>query len=210
MGPIAIAESRWWNTGNHSVRNLFEAVAAIHYENPSAFFYDMFADKSSLNTVFQARAQDGTTEVIYLASHGDENNIGPTSNTAVSRAEFRNIVKSSNTQGSLKGLFFGTCLTGNSETARFLLEDPDTKLTWVAGYREKVDWVDGSAIDMVFMSKLASLYVANQSKKRGKLTPRAMAHEAASQLVKLIAGAHTQYGFNIYFHEQNKLTSMFS
>lgn len=69
MGPISVIESRWWSTGNHSVRSLFEAVAAINYSNPSAFFYDMFADRSSLQTVFSSRAQDGTTEVVYTAAH---------------------------------------------------------------------------------------------------------------------------------------------
>ena len=210
MGPIAIVESRWWKTGNHSVRDLFEAVAAIHYDNPSAFFYDMFADRSSLEAVFQARVQDTTTEVIYIASHGNATSIGATPNTSISRAEFRNILKTTNTGSRIKGLFFGTCLTGNTETAKFILQDAATNLTWVAGYRESVDWVDGSAIDMVFTSKLAALYVANKSKKKNKLSPRNMAHEAATQLVKLIPGAHSQYGFNIYFHENNKLTSMFS
>ncbi|MDP4199207.1 MAG: hypothetical protein Q8922_05550 [Bacteroidota bacterium] len=210
MGPIAIVESRWWSTGNHSVRNLFESVAAIHYGNPSAFFYDMFADKTSLNTVLHTRAQDKTTEIIYLASHGDENNIGPTANNSVSRAEFRNLIKDANSGAQLNGLFLGTCLTGNVATAKFLLNNSGTNLVWVAGYRESVDWLDGSAIDMVFMSKLAELYVKNEKKRRGKMSCRNMAHEAASQLVNLISGAHSKYGFNIYFQDKDKFTSMFS
>ncbi len=208
MGPVSVIESRWWSTGNHSVRSLFEAVAAINYNNPSAFFYDMFADRSSLQTVFSSRAQDRTTEVVYLASHGDENRIGPTANNAISRAEFRNIIKTSNLTGQVKGLFLGTCLTGNTATAKFLLNS-STNLVWVAGYRKSVDWMDGSAIDMVFMSKLSALYVANKKKKKGKLSPQALAHEAATQLVRLIPGAHNQYGFNIYFNDNGPFTSMF-
>lgn len=208
MGPLAVIESRWWSSGNHSVRSLFEAVAAIHYSNPSEFFYDMFADRSSLKTVFSTRAQDGQTEVVYLASHGNQNQIGPTPKTAISRTEFRNIIKSDNSAGQIKGLFLGTCLTGNTDTAKFLLHS-STNLVWVAGYSKSVDWVDGSAIDMVFMSKLAALYRANKSKKKGKLSPRALAHDAATQLVKLIPGAYTQYGFNIYFNDNGAFTSMF-
>lgn len=210
MGPTAVVESRWWRTGNHSVRHLFEAVAAIHYENPSAFYYDMFADRSSLQTILQARSQDGVSEVIYVASHGDSNCISPTPTTAISRTEFRNIFKNCNAGGQIKGLFLGTCHTGNTETARFLLQDPGTKLEWVAGYSNTVDWVDGSAIDMVFVSKLTELYLSNRSRRKDKLSPRKMAHEAATRLVALITGAHTKYGFNIYFHENHKITSMFS
>jgi hypothetical protein len=210
MGPIAIIESRWWSEGNHTVRNLIEAVAAVHYGNPSAFFYDMFADRSSLATIFQTRATDGTTEVIYLASHGDQNNIGPTRNNAISRAEFRNLIRLANTNAALKGLFLGTCLTGTLQTAEFFFQNNVTRLDWVAGYRESVDWVDGSAIDMVFMSKLAELYVANRRKRRGKLSPKEMAHEAATRLVRLIPGAHGQYLFNIYFNEGNTVRQMFT
>lgn len=210
VGPVSIVESRWWSRGNHSVRSLFEAVAAIHYENPSAFFYDMFVNKSSLGTILGSRCADRRTEVVYLATHGNENAIGPNSENVISRVEFRNLLTTANSSGQLKGLYLGTCLTGNAKTAKFLLEDASTKLDWVAGYRESVDWVDGSAIDMVFFHKLAQLYVKNKSISRGKLSARAIAHEAATALNKLIPGAHSTYGFNIYFHERNKLTSMFA
>lgn len=210
QGPVSILESRWWSKGNHSVRSLFEAVAAIHYQNPSAFFYDMFANKSSFGTVLKARGNDKATEVLYLATHGNENAIGPNSENTISRTEFRNIFVNSNAGGQIKGLYLGTCLTGNANTAKFLLEHKNTKLDWVAGYRDSVDWVDGSAIDMVFFHKLSELYIKNKSKRKGKLSARNIAHEAASELLKLIPGAHATYGFNIYFHEKNRLTSMFA
>lgn len=208
--PFSVVESRWWPEGNHSVRALFEAVASIHYDNPSAFAYDMFADKSSLATVMNLRGTDKRTEVVYLASHGDETNIGPNATNAISRTEARNIVISANKKKQIKGLFLGTCLTGNAAVARFFLENTSTNLEWVAGYSKSVNWVDGSAIDMIFFSKLAELYVANKSKKKGKSSPRAMAHTAATAMLKLVQGAHSAYGFNIYFHENKKLTSMYS
>lgn len=208
--PFSVVESRWWSRGNHSVRALFEAVAAIHYDNPTSFYYDMFADRSSLATVLKMRGNDSQTQVVYLATHGDEKNIGPNSTNAISRTEVRNILVAANVSSQIKGLYLGTCLTGNSAVAKFFLENTSTQLEWIAGYRDSVDWIDGSAIDMIFFSKLAELYVKNKSKKKGKLSPRKMAHEAASALVKLVPGAHSTYGFNIYFHENKKLTSMFS
>lgn len=170
----------------------------------------MFADRSSLSTVLKMRGGDGQTQVLYLATHGDANNIGPNATNAISRTEVRNILASANKSSQIKGLFLGTCLTGNAAVAKFFLENTTTKLEWLAGYRDSVDWIDGSAIDMIFFSKLAELYVANKSKKKGKLSSRKMAHAAASALVKLVPGAHSTYGFNIYFHENKKLTSMFS
>lgn len=209
IGPISVVESRWWDKGNHSVKSLLEAVASIHYENPSAFYYDMFAEKHSLSQTLNTRCSDKVTEVIYLASHGNKDHIGPTSDTAISRTEFRNLLISHNTSAQVKGLFLGTCLTGNVDFAKFFIEEGRTKLEWIAGYKSSVDWVDGSAIDMVFFSKLAALYVKNKRKKKKKESARGMAHEAASELVKLIPGAHSHYGFNIFFHENRKITSMF-
>src|SRR5690606_4673287 len=110
--PFAVIESRWWNSGNHSVRPIFEAVSAIHFGNPSAFFYDMFSEKTSLAATLQARATDTRTEVVYLASHGDENHVGPNAANAVSRTGLRNCFFKSNREGQIKGLFLGTCLTG--------------------------------------------------------------------------------------------------
>lgn len=207
--PFAVLESRWWSEGNHSVKVLFEAVASIHYDNPSAFYYDMFANKSSLKTVLDVRAQDARTEVIYLATHGDESTIGPNALNSISRTELRNAIVNANSDGQVKGLFLGTCMTGNAKMAKYLLSS-GSKLKWVAGYSKSVDWLDGSAIDMIFFSKLAELYVLNKSKKKGKLSAQQMSHKAASELIKLVQGAHTTYGFNIFFQENTGLTSMFN
>lgn len=207
-GPVSIIESRWWATGNHSVRALFEAVGEIHFGNPSTFFYDMFADRSSLARTLELRANDGVTEVVYLATHGDETAIGPGLGVKVSRTEFRNDLAAANSKGKIKGLFLGTCLTGNLSTAKFLLNG-GAKLEWVAGYRQSVDWVDGSAIDMIFFHKLAAEYKTNSSRRRGKLTSLQMAHKAASELAKLVPGAHAIYGFNIYFLSGGAVSCMY-
>ncbi len=210
MSPFAVVESRWWDKGNHSVKVLFEAVASLHYDNPSAFYYDMFANKSSLSTVFDMRAADKITEVVYLATHGNEEAIGPNSSNSISRTELRNAIHTANANGQIRGLFLGTCMTGNAAMAKFLLSPANSHLEWVAGYSKSVPWLDGSAIDMIFFSKLAELYIKNKSKKKGKLSPRNMAHTAATELCRLVQGAHTTYGFNIFFHENHKLTSMFN
>ena len=159
--------------------------------------YDMFADKSSLGSVLCARASDGGTEVLYMATHGDENNIAA-GNSTVSRTEFRNQLATANVGGQVKGLYLGTCMTGNLATAQFLLTG-SAKLDWVAGYRGSVDWIDGNAIDMIFMHKLTEQYVKNKSRRKGKLSAEELAHNAASEMLKLVTGAHANYGFNMYF-----------
>lgn len=209
-GPIAVLETRWWDQGNHSIRPIFEAVAAIHFDNPSAFFYDMFADESSLNTVLQQRSADNVTKVIYLATHGNDTHIGPNATKAISRTKLRNAVKTANLQGQVSGLYLGTCYTGNTDTATFLLDSGGTKLDWVAGYTESVDWIEGSAIDMVFFHRLAEEYRKNKSRSRGKLSDLEIAKRAATETFKLIPGAHSKYGFNLYTRNGKDVGSLFS
>jgi len=191
------------------VRPLFEALSGIHYDNPSAHFYDMFSEKKSLDAVLDARCMDQQTEVIYLAAHGDATRIGGAPGHDLSRTELRNIIERRNITLQLKGLYLGTCLTGNKDMGKFFLEYAPTNLEWLAGYGESVDWVDGSAIDMVFFSKLTEEYLKNAKRKKGKKSARTMAHLAAGELLKLIPGAHAKYGFNLFMHENRKLTSIF-
>lgn len=209
MGPIAIVEARWWNAGNHSVRDLFEAVAALHYGNPYGFPYDMFADRGSLEAILGMRATDGNTEVVYLASHGDENRLSGLPGQSVSRRELRTALRRANPAGQLKGLYFGSCLTGNVNNADFLLGAvANTGLEWIAGYEESVDWIDSSAIDMVFMGKLTEQYLANHRRRRGRWTSEEMAHAAATQLLQVVPNAHNNFGFNLYRLHQGRVVSM--
>lgn len=207
--PISVLEARWWNQGNHSVRELFSTISAHHYDNPSAHFYDMFVDKHSLSTMLNLRAKDGQTEVIYLGTHGDENSIQGAPGQNIPSREFRKQLCAANTKRQIKGLFLGTCSTGNLEVAKYLFAEK-TNLDWIAGYRKDVDWIEGSAIDMVFFHKLMEGYVQNSKRRNGKKTPSQMAHEAAGEMLKIVPGAHNHYGFNIYFKQGAKMNAMFA
>lgn len=207
--PFGVIESRWLDKGNHTVKPIFEAISAIYKNNSNAFFYDSFAEKQSLSEVLGIRAIDKSTEVIYLATHGDHKNNICTQTVDISRTELRNCIENANSKKQIKGIFFGTCYTGNENIAKFLLEYKQTHLEWIAGYSKEVNWIDGTAIDMIFFSKLSEQYIDNKKRRKNKYSARKMAHIAASELLKIIPGAFTQYGFNIFFHEKHKLTSMF-
>lgn len=206
--PFSVIESRWFETGNDTVKSFFESIASIYCKNSSAFLYHSFNEKNSLKKAFEECSKDEKTEIIYLATHGNSKVIGP-ENIFISRTELRNIISQVNKSGVIKGIFLGTCETGNEDIARYLLEDKSTKLEWIAGYNSSIDWIDGTAMDMIFFSKLAEQYCKNKTRKKGKFSARKMAHLAASDLLKIVPGAFIEYGFNIYFHESNKLTSMF-
>lgn len=169
----------------------------------------MFSDKGSLGAVLNVRAQDARTEVIYLATHGDETRLSAMADTTISRAELRNQIATANALKQIHGLYLGTCLTGNLNTAKFILSG-GTNLSWLAGYKKTVDWIDGSAIDMIFFHKLASEYTENKSRKKGKLSPDTLAHRAATKTLMLVPGAHHEYGFNVFFkHSDGSVRSVY-
>ena len=48
---LAVIESRWWVDGNSSVKGLFDVLADILVDNPSAYHYEMFNNAESLREV---------------------------------------------------------------------------------------------------------------------------------------------------------------
>lgn len=195
---LAIAEARWWDNGNDSVRPLFETLAGIVESNPHAVRYDMFADETSLTRIIED-VTSGDFHSLYIGSHGGENAIGGLGNAEISRAKLRNMLRNSNSDGPIRGLYFGSCLIGTAKNASFWLTDvPSTGLEWVAGYTESVDWIDSSAIDMIFWSKYLHERKTNRSRKKGKRTELQMVKSASSEMKKLMPTIFNQLGFNIY------------
>jgi hypothetical protein len=195
---LAVAEARWWDSGNDSVRPLFETLAGIVEGNPHSMRYDMFADKPSLSRIVD-ELTGGDFHSLYVASHGSENSIGGLGDVEISRTELRNILRNSNAQGPIKGLYFGSCLIGTARNASFWLTDGDsTGLQWVAGYTKSVDWIDSSAVDMIFWSKYLHERKINRSRRKGKKSELQMVKAASSDMKNLMPTVFAQLGFNIY------------
>src|ERR1035438_1250497 len=92
-----------------------------------------------------------------------------------------------NKQKSITGLYFGSCLIGTAKNAGFWLsKKPTTGLIWVAGYERSVDWVDSSAVDMIFWSKYLSERKANRSRRKGKKSELEMVKYASSAMKGLM------------------------
>jgi hypothetical protein len=197
---LAVIESRWWDTGNDSVRPLFETLAGIIESNPHAVRYDMFAEERSLANTITDISKQREIHSIYIGAHGSDGSICGLGDSEVSRTRLRNMFRSSNTAGRISGLYFGSCLVANPENASFwLLGSPSTRLRWVAGYTKNVDWVDSSAVDMIFWSKYLHERRTNKSRRNNKKTDTAMIRHAASEMKRLMPTVFTELGFNVYF-----------
>lgn len=197
---LSVIESRWWDEGNHSVRPMFETLAAIAVGNPFAFRYDMFADRGSLESVMRAVAGVRTYNSIYVAAHGSTSSIQGLPGQVINRAAFRNSLRRANRSHTITGLYFGSCLMCNRSNAEFFLDSKlGCNVNWVAGYSKSVDWVDSTSVDVVFWSKVLQKREENRRRKGRKKTDLALAREAADAMKSLMPTIFDQLGFNMYY-----------
>ena len=196
---LAVIEARWWSDGNASTKPLFEVIFGIVENNPHFVRYDMFSNESSLSLIISDIAKNPEYHSIYIGAHGNENAIGGLGDATVSRTQLRNMLRNSNTNQTIKGLYFGSCLICTRNNASFwLTQNPTTGLDWIAGYTKSVDWIDSSAIDMIFWSKYLEERRKNRSRRRNKRTDIEMIKEASSDMKRLMPTIFNELGFNIY------------
>ena len=193
---LAVIEARWFEDGNDSVRPFFEVISGIVESNPHAFRYDMFTEEQSLASIIEELGNSKWCHSLYIAAHGSDDSIFGLGNHEISRTKLRNMIRSSNTAGNITGLYFGSCSVASTENCEFFFQG--TNLRWIAGYDRPVDWVDSSAIDMVFWSKYLNERKINRSRRRGKRNEVQMAWTAADEMKALMPTASESIGFNLY------------
>ena len=202
---LAVIESRWWKDGNSSVRGLFDVLSDIHNDNPAAYHYEMFNNRSSLNEIILRTARRYPN--MYIAAHGSGRSIfgaeGRRTNN-VSRTEFRNILRQTTRlhRSRLKGLFVGSCKFINGENARFLLEQErgqTARLLWVSGYSKTIDFIDSSVVDLFFWN---AYYHSDESSERRKI------RAVAEKIDRFMPGAHRKLAFNIFLRQGHEVKQL--
>ena len=196
---LAVIESRWWRSGNDTVRPIFETLSGIVEDNPHSVRYDMFAEERSLRQIISNIAGDKEIKSIYIGAHGDKNAIGGLGGVSISRTMIRNMLTATNKSGSICGMYLGSCLVGTFDNSGFWFEQEKTGLSWIAGYSKSIDWIESSAIDMIFWSYYLRDRKLNRSRRRGKKSELKMVEDATSKLHDLMPAAFDKLGFNVYY-----------
>jgi hypothetical protein len=95
---------------------------------------------------------------LCLAMHGNTKGLQLINGDQVTRTELKNmLVRIKSTRGAkLAGIHMASCIFGTKEIAEMLFSTP-TELRWMAGYTETVDWIESSALDLLFFNYLADL-----------------------------------------------------
>lgn len=102
---LAVVESRWWDSGNDSVRPLFETLSGIVEDNPHSVRYDMFAEERSLAAIIEDICGDGAYHSLYVGSHGDDCSLAGVGDAEISRTKLRNILRHHNRRGRVTVLY---------------------------------------------------------------------------------------------------------
>nr|CAD6609754.1 hypothetical protein RTCK_02212 [Rhizobium sp. TCK] len=151
---IAVIESTWWKRRNTSVRGIFDVIADIVVKSPHGYHYEMANSVEGLKKSIETLASSRGIHYLYLAMHGNEGGLVPHNGETLSAVVLRNLlVKAGSRRASLRGLHLGCCEFGTAETASKLF-DRDIAPTWVAGYGARVDWLQSSILDMLFLTTL--------------------------------------------------------
>ncbi|MCX7584887.1 hypothetical protein [Phenylobacterium sp. 58.2.17] len=198
---IGVLESRWEAGRNLSLRSVFDLVSACYGLGPDAYEYEMVGARAALAEALIRLSWDAEVEVIYLACHGDEDGrLALHSGEFVSRTHLANMLAKCGP--ALKGVYLGTCFSGREDLASFVLERcPDIK--WIAGYSKEIDYVDSTALDMMFFSK----WIASAGVGRRRL------RRAVSALRPLAAGLmdHAEgegLGFSAFVRSQGRVVDL--
>ena len=142
---LAVIESRWWTDGNDSVRGVFDMLAGIIVGNPFGYHYEMFNNTESIKEMIPRLVRTPDIHHIYIAAHGDRQAIYGAGDARISRTVIANLLAEVDAR-QLYGVFFGSCEFGDS--VEKLMER--TRVTWLAGYVEEVNWLHASAMDLFF------------------------------------------------------------
>lgn len=195
---LIVAEGHWQNYTNHSVKGLFDLLSDLIKSNNHSYKHLQFADSNSFSSTL---GQLGIKEhkYLYIGSHGNEKGIyGSSKANPLTSTIIKNALKD-----NIKGLYLGTCLFGRPEILQKFLSDKDS-LVWCAGYKNSVDWIDSSALDLAFW-KIFQIY----NTQPGKKVELSMIESSIKELRYKYSSLILDLGFNIAIRRKDKIELAF-
>ncbi|MCW8308866.1 hypothetical protein AruPA_17675 [Acidiphilium sp. PA] len=195
MSGLVVLEGRWQNNRNVSVRSLFDLLMDMEFQSIHRYHFENFANRDALHAIVEHVCRQGARKkYLYIGAHGNQNAIrGSVSN--ISRAEIRNILR--NQVGpQIRGIFFGSCLFGNQNNAAFFFNRDAgiaNSIRWIAGYGVKVDWIQSSALDIIFWQQ-----IFRQREAQPDANENIIIEHVCTYLKENLSGLVTTLQFQVY------------
>lgn len=193
---VALLESRWYRDSNISMRNLFELIAEISAGNPNSFHYEMASTPDAVVEAISRISGIRGIRYICLGMHGHAEGIDLPNGGVLTRTRLRNVLQGiENTNGSrLDGLYLASCSFGTKQLAHHVFNS-DAAPAWIAGYAEAINWIEASAMDLLFFNELMKY-----AKK--ELTPVQTISAVSGRIMELAPDLARHLGFGIYVRRQ--------
>jgi hypothetical protein len=197
---MIVAEGHWDNYSNDSVKKLFDLVSDLLKGNSHAYKYLNFADPTSFQSSMRALSDPAIYKYLYVGSHGNDTGVyGSDKTTPISRTILKNVIT------GYTGLYLGTCLFGTDDNMSWLVQNAD--LTWCAGYRKSVDWIDSSAFDMAFWKEFQSENIRNKQNNLA-LAEIDLLDQTIASLKSKYSSLILDLGFNVVVRRDNVIGLM--
>jgi hypothetical protein len=192
---IAVIESQWYPRYQISVKPLFNFLSDVYCDRPDGFVYERFVGAKSFAEVHAFAIAQSRVRYIYVASHGEKDSIEAPNGDSISRQAIRDDIcryGGGKKRNRIRGLYLGSCLFGGSQNMAVLFEDTDqgpNTLQWIAGYREEVDFLESSCLDLIFWQTLLDREESSELKRLSA---------ARDYVVKSCDGLVKALGFGIW------------
>ncbi|WP_334162666.1 hypothetical protein [Phenylobacterium sp.] len=169
---------------------MFENLCAAYGMGPDGFEYEMAASPAGLEEVAARLTSRERAQVLYLGCHGDETGeLVFHSGERLSPNRLADLLAACGP--SLRGLYLGACFAGRRRLARRAF-DRCPQLRWVAGYRQEVDFVDSSLLDVMFFNRWLN------SEAQGLRRVEEVVRDLARQMPGLLASQSGGLGFKVH------------
>jgi hypothetical protein len=195
---ICVIESRWWDKKNTSVRGVFDLISDIHTGNHHGYKYEMANSKAAFYEIIPRICKDNDTNYISIAMHGCKQYLEFANGDRINRKEFRDLfARENNKSRNTCGVHFGSCSFFDSLFAKFIFEK-DTSAWWLAGYSKSIDWIESSALDQIFFSKLMKNNGSMRKKQINAIK------DVAIEMKEQVNGLVKELGFQIWICDIDK------
>jgi hypothetical protein len=193
---IAFIESRWRDNSNRSMRGMFDLIADIATGNPNGFHYEMAGDPVAMVAAIHRVSLNRKCRYLCIGAHGDFDGLQFEEDKLLRRARLRHaLVRIEKTERTrLDGLYLSSCAFGSGNLAHFLFDEP-SPITWIAGYREYVNWIDSSALDLLFFNELMRV-------EGGGLTPREKIVHVTERMCARAPSLVEELGFGVFVRKR--------
>ncbi len=197
---VAVLESKWWRKWNSSVRSSFEMISEQTKDNAHAYHYEMANSLAALDEAIPRIAGYRNCRYLYVATHGSAQGLDLFNGERVTIPYLKEVFLGLPQGSRLYGIYLASC-AGCSESIAAELLEGDTGVVWIAGYKNAVNWLPSSALDMLFFSELIT------AEKQGE---EAKIRHVSERLRGLVPGLVTDLGFRIFMKSRNKIINMLS